>query len=173
MFPYVPKKDNILLLINYIPCTLINSLNKCRIIDVPTPRVLKLPQEKLHVLRGHIQGQEMQDSAKLSRSYHPGVGFTLKKVKFIFEFCHKKTYTCIWGFCETRGPLDLDVLEYAVVSRKSSLNQVTQNSWSTPLVNRVSDSKKENKTVLKRWLHVLSSMVENEWKTIRTHNNQT
>ena len=38
--------------------------------------------------------------------------------------------------------------EYAGVLRKSSLNQVTENKWSIPLVNQVSDSKKD-----KSWLY--------------------
>ena len=72
----------------------------------------------------------------------------------------------------SRGPLELDVLEYTGVLRKSSINQVTQNSWSTPLVHQVSDSKKENKHRSEK-MAAISSMGENEWKTIRTHNNQT
>ena len=64
------------------------------------------------------------------------------------------------------GPLDLDFLEYAGVLRKSSLNQVTQNSWSTLLVNQVSDSKIENKTCSEK-MGAISSIGENEWKTIK------
>ena len=72
----------------------------------------------------------------------------------------------------TWGPLDIDVLEYARVRRKNRLNQVTQNRWSTPLANQVSDRKKENKNRSEK-MAAISSMGENEWKTIRTHNNQT
>ena len=49
---------------------------------------------------------------------------------------------------------------------------MTQNSRSTPLVKQVSDSKKENKNRSEK-MAAISFMGENEWKTIRTHNNQT
>ena len=60
------------------------------------------------------------------------------------------------------GPLDLDVLEDAGVCQKSSLNQVKQNSWSTLLVNQVSDSKKENKHCNEK-MAAIFSMGEIEW----------
>ena len=72
----------------------------------------------------------------------------------------------------SRGPLELDVLENAGELRKSSLDQVTPNSWSTPLVNPVSDSKKETKNRSEK-MAAISSMGENEWKTIRSHKNKT
>ena len=72
--------------------------------------------------------------------------------------CVTESETTKKGFIVTRGPFDLDVLEYAGVLRKSSLNQVTQISWSTRLVNQVSDSKKENK-----------NRSEKIWKGIHSH----
>ena len=72
----------------------------------------------------------------------------------------------------TWGPPDLDVLEYAGVRRKSSLNQVKKNSRSTPLVNQACDSKEEISAVLKKWLQ-FPRWVKSSGKKLRAHKNQT
>ncbi|WAQ95228.1 ROAA-like protein [Mya arenaria] len=53
-----------------ISLTLINSLYKCGVVDVPCSRVLKLAEEKFKVLRCHVEGQEVEDPAKLGWGHH-------------------------------------------------------------------------------------------------------
>ncbi|WAQ95276.1 PCDGD-like protein [Mya arenaria] len=48
-----------------ISLTLINSLYKCGVVDVTSSRVLKLAEKKFKVLGCHIEGQEVEDAAKL------------------------------------------------------------------------------------------------------------
>lgn len=66
------------IILGYTTPTWVNCLHKGRIIDVSSGWISKHATEELEILRSNIQGQEMQNALKLSRSDYSTVGSALK-----------------------------------------------------------------------------------------------
>ena len=57
---------------------MVDALHEGWIVDVSGGRVGELTAEKLEVLGSHVEGEEVQDAAKLGRGDHTAVALTLQ-----------------------------------------------------------------------------------------------